>query len=185
MNRTLKAAAPALGVASLFFLHFFRLGDLPALHYDEAWALNYSWRISFERGFWPLAAMSPYTAPWAHYWAALWMKIFGPSVLVFRASQVTLALAGMLALAFSLKKNFSRVRFLCVLPLLPALVLNHRFAVELNGFHVLALGLFCLALSRKRYALAAAVAWAGTTAHILFYAVPLGLLSHQGFGKRC
>lgn len=176
MNKTLNAAAWPLGLALLFFLHFYKLGAVPGLHYDEAWALNYSWRIAFEEGFWPLQAMSPYTAPWAHYWGALWFKLFGPSMLVFRSSQIVLALSGLLFLGLSLKQNF-RLRFLWALLLIPALVLNHRFAVELNGLHALALGCLALSLKRKSYAGAAFFAILGTTAHILFYAVSLGLLT--------
>jgi len=163
------------GMLLLLFLHFYRLAHIPGLHYDEAWAMNYSWRIASESGFWPLQAMSPYTAPWAHYWAALWLKIFGPSLWMFRASQVLLSLAGLAAVCMALPRPV-RLIFPWAMLLLPGLLLNHRFAIELTGFHVLAFGSLCWCISRRWYYLAALAAIAGTTAHILFYAVLLGLL---------
>jgi hypothetical protein len=164
----------ALGCALLVFLHFYRLRLIPGLHYDEAWAMNYAWRIAHEPGFWPLTAMSPYTAPWAHYWGALWMKILGPSVLVFRGSQVLLTLAGLACLGFALPKHV-RAAFPWAVLLLPGLLLNERFTIELTGFHVLCFGAMLLALRKQRFAAASAAALFGSTAHILFYAVALSL----------
>lgn len=169
------ALFPALGLLLLAWIHFEALGVYPGLHFDEAWAMNYAWRIVNEPGFWPLTAMSPYTAPWTHYWAALWMKILGPSLLVFRASQVTLSLFGLLCLHLSLPRG-SRFFFPWALFLLPGLLLNHRFAIELTGFHVLCFGLLAFGLRYRTYTLAFAAALLGTTAHILFYGVALGLL---------
>ena len=68
------------------WLHLYKIAYIPGLHFDEAWAMNFSRQIAFEPGIWPLTAMSPYTAPWAHYFAAIFMKVFSPSVLVFRLS---------------------------------------------------------------------------------------------------
>jgi hypothetical protein len=164
-----------LGYIALALLHFHSLPVYPGLHFDEAWAMNYSWRIASEPGFWPLEAMSPYTAPWAHYWAALWLKAFSPSLFVFRASQAALSLGGILALHFSLPRA-SRFLLPWALLLLPGLILNHRFAIELTGLHALCLGLLCLGLSRRWWALALVAALVGSTGHILFYGVALGLL---------
>lgn len=179
MERPLKVSAKVsffvAAVFALLLLHFYRLAELPGLHYDEAWAMNYAWRIAAEPGFWPWAAMSPYTAPWAHYWAALWLKLFGPSLAVFRFSQVALSLAGLAALALSLPSGPRRF-FPWAALLLPGLLLNHRFSIELTGFHVLAFGALCLSLRKRWWPLAAFAALAGTTAHILFYGVALGLL---------
>lgn len=167
-----RSGVTLLGCALLVALHFYRLSSIPGLHYDEAWAMNYAWRIAHEPGFWPLTAMSPYTAPWAHYWAALWMKLLGPSVLVFRGSQVMLALGGLGFLAFSLPATL-RLSFLAALLLLPGLILNQRFAIELTGLHVLCYGVCMWAARRKNAFLSTAALLAGTTAHILFYAVAL------------
>jgi hypothetical protein len=167
-----KRCGVALGCALLVFLHFYKLGTIPGLHYDEAWAMNYAWRIAHEPGFWPLTAMSPYTAPWAHYWAALCMKVIGPSVLVFRGSQVVLALAGICCLAAALPKHI-RAAFPWAIILLPGLLLNERFAIELTGFHVLCFGALVLSMRREKFGLACVAALFGTTAHILFYAVAL------------
>ncbi|HEY8279526.1 MAG TPA: hypothetical protein VIH99_07885, partial [Bdellovibrionota bacterium] len=176
MKQAYKSCALAFGALLLLFLHFYKLGSVPGLHYDEAWAMNYAWRIANEPGFWPLTAMSPYTAPWAHYWAALWMKLLGPSVFVFRASQVFLSLGGIGFLALALPRGY-RTAFLFMIAAVPALPLNHRFAIELTGFHVFAFGLLCWAISRKKVGVAVFAALLGTTAHILFYGVMLGLVA--------
>lgn len=165
------------GVLLLLAVHLFALSQVPGLHFDEAWALNFAFRLS--EGEWTLSAMSPYTAPWAHYWAALWMKLFGPSLYVFRLSQATLAFAGigMLALALQTSGRKGAARLLpLTIALLPGLVMNHRFAIELTGFHVLCFGLLSLALARE-WILIAVLAWvAGTTGHILFYGVGIAVI---------
>jgi hypothetical protein len=173
----------ALGWALLLFAHFYRLGEFPGLHFDEAWAFNFSWRIAAEPGFWPLHAMSPYTSPWAHYWAAAWLHVLGPSVFVFRFSQVSLAVLGLVALCFALPKH-ARAWFPWCCVLLTGMVLNHRFAVELNGLHVLCFGALLLAIRERWYGLGCVFALVGTTGHILFYAVPLALLGAAALEAR-
>lgn len=165
------------GLALLLFLHLFSLTDVPGLHFDEAWAMNFSGRLA--DGEWTWKAMSPYTAPWAHYWAALWIKTFGSSLLVFRLSQVFLALGGIALLCAALWRS-GRVMAASLLPLavalLPGLVMNHRFAIELNGFHVFCFGLLAWSLVRRWFFLAA-FAWVlGTTGHVLFYGVGLAVI---------
>lgn len=171
----LRLTLLASGFCLLLFGHLHDLGGTPGLHFDEAWAMNYAWRIASEKGFWPLTAMSPYTAPWAHYWAALWLKLLGPSQDLFRLTQASLSFGGLLLLCASLP---SRARFLFpwAVLLLPGLVLNHRFAIELTGFHALCFGALCLALSRRWWAAAVAFALLGTTAHVLFYGATVALL---------
>lgn len=180
----LDLAFLGLGLLFLGFFHLFALKEVPGLHFDEAWAANYAWRIASEPGFWPLHAQSPYTAPWAHYWAALWMKLFGPSVLVFRLSQVALSLTGLGFLSLALRaRGFERAALLVPLTaaLLPGLVLNHRFAIELNGFHALCFGLLFWA----RTPWVKALAWlVGSTAHVLFFGVGLALLGAVIWEKR-
>lgn len=165
------------GVALLLFLHLFALGEVPGLHFDEAWAMNHSYRLS--TGDFTLQAMSPYTAPWAHYWAALWMKVFEPSVFVFRLSQIFLSLLGsgflFLALWESGRKTAARLLPLS-LALLPGLVMNHRFAIELTGFHGFCFGLVAWSLVRG-WPLLAVLGWVlGTTGHILFYGIGLAVI---------
>lgn len=162
-------------IAALLALHLFRLQQIPGLHFDEAWAMNFSATIG-KGSHWPITAMSPYTAPWAHYWAAIWMNIFGASLFVFRASQLALALSGLIFLGLALPERV-RAPFAGALFLIPGLAMNHRFAIELNGWHALAFGLFCWALQKEKYSLATLAALAGTTAHILFYAPMLALLA--------
>lgn len=187
-NRALELTLLALGILFLGFFHFFALHAAPGLHFDEAWAMNFAHRIAFEPGFWPLTAQSPYTSPWAHYWAALWLKLLGPSLYVFRFSQVILSLAGLLCFCVALwRRGYERAA--CWLPLmaalLPGLVLNHRFAIELNGFHAFCFGLMVLGLGLGRVAWLTALAWViGSSSHILFFAVGLALLAAIVWEKR-
>jgi hypothetical protein len=185
-NRALELALLALGILFLGYAHFFALREAPGLHFDEAWAMNFAHRIATEPGFWPLTAQSPYTSPWAHYWAALWMRIFGSELLVFRASQVFFSFGGLLFLGLSLRDQGLR-RAALWLPLsaalLPGLVLNHRFAIELNGLHAFCFGLAIWGLRRAPWL--SALAWiVGSTAHILFFALGLALLGALIWEKR-
>ena len=177
-SKTADALLFLFGSALLIFVHAFALGEIPGLHFDEAWAMNHAFRIS--EGEFTLQAMSPYTAPWAHYWAALWMKVMGPSVLVFRASQVFLSLAGAGFLSLALLHSGRRTAAVLLpltLALLPGLVLNQRFAIELTGFHAFCFGLFALSLVRGWVVLAVAAWVAGTTGHILFYGLGLAVIA--------
>ena len=176
MSKIYKIAGIVGGILFLLTTHLYRQVEIPGIHFDEAWAMNYSWRIAFEQGFWPLKAMSPYTAPWAHYCAALFLRIFGPSLEVFRLSQSFLSLLGMTLLAFALPRKVRPALSWGIL-LMPGILLNHRFAIELTGFHTLCFGALAWSLSRQRYALAFLALFLGTTSHILFYAVALALLA--------
>jgi hypothetical protein len=171
------AAMLALGLVLTLSLHLVGLSVVPGLHFDEAWAMNFAWRLGSEP--FTVHAMSPYTAPWAHYWALLWMKAFGPSLLAFRASQLTLALTGISFLSDALRRA-GRPRagagLFVVAALVPGFVLNNRFAIELNGLHPFCLGLLAWALTTRRPWLAALAFAVGTSGHILFYGVGLGLL---------
>ena len=167
----------ALGLALTFGIHLLGLSQVPGLHFDEAWAMNFAWRLGSEPFTWH--AMSPYTAPWAHYWALLWMKAFGPSLFAFRASQLTLALVGLAFLADALRrleKPRAGAGLFVVAALVPGFVLNNRFAVELNGLHPFCLGLAAWAFASRRPFLAAAAMLVATTGHILFYGAGLGLV---------
>ncbi|MGZ3694509.1 MAG: hypothetical protein ACXVBE_02720 [Bdellovibrionota bacterium] len=176
-----------LGVIACLYFHLRSAAAIPGLHFDEAWAMNYSWHIAFEKGFWPWQAMSPYTAPWAHYWAALWFRFFGASLAVFRGSQIALSLAAVFVLGRELfRLGFGRASafFPLLVVLVPGLLLNHRFAIELNGFHPLLFALVFCALARGRVGWASAFCVIGSTAHILFYGVGLALIAAAVWEKK-
>lgn len=181
-----------LGVLVFAFTHGYALNTWPGLHYDEAWAGLYAARIAAEPEFWPLSAMSPYTMPWAHYWAAIFFKWFGVSLEIFRTSQLVLVGLGMLLSAAALRREFGKKTatiFVWLVALVPLSILNHRFAIELTGWHVLMAGLFIWGLSRRNIYVAALAVVFGVTAHVLFLALPLAcvgvlLLKGYEFSKR-
>lgn len=177
------------GTATCFLWHSFLLGQIPGLHFDEAWAANHAWRIAYEPGFWPWQAMSPYTVSWTHYVGALFLRVFGTSVLIFRLSQLTMACLGIFLLSLAWqhwriqgdKKRIGEgVDFVTVLvPFLALfsipLFFNHRFAIELTGFHSFCFGLFAYGIATQKQYIGAAGILLGVTAHALFLAVPLAL----------
>ena len=159
-------------------LHFVSLAQFPGFHYDEAWAANFSYRIAFEPSFWPLGAMSPYTAPWAHYWAAFFLKLFGPSLTVFRLSQVVLSLTGLVFLLWFIFERYGKkiaLRSAAFFLSIPAILFQQRFAIELQGFHVFCFGLLLFSLQRKYYLLVGVSLFLGITGHLLFLAVAAAL----------
>lgn len=159
----------------LLGLHFYGLAAVPGLHFDEAWAFNHGARLA--SGELTLSAMSPYTMPWAHYWAALWLQVH-PGLFSFRASQVALSLGGLGFLGLALRAWGKPAHWLPWAALaLPGLLLNHRFAVELNGLHALCFGLLAWALATGRPLLGAAAWLLGTTGHLLFYPWGLALVA--------
>lgn len=174
----------SFGAVLLLLLHFTNLYAIPGLHFDEAWAMNYS--IKILQGHWTLQGMSPYTAPWTHYVAAAFQGIFGVGLWQFRTSQVLLAITGISLIQYCLwKRNHPAwPYFFFVVALCPGLVFNHRFTVELNGFHVFSMGLFFFALHKRWWWLVALAAFLGTTAHILFYGFVLAILLASLWEKR-
>lgn len=172
-----------MAVVLLLLTLFFGLQLAPGLHFDEAWAANYAHRIAFEPGFWPWRGMSPYTSAWAHYWGAAWFQVFGTSLFVFRASQIALTLLGLGFLAAALVRRQSgavAAVFLFLVGTSCFFIWNHRFAIELHGWHVFCAGLAAWALANplkpRAWALSFALV-AGITAHLLFYAVALALFA--------
>ena len=178
-------------LGSLFFglIQGAFLSTAPGLHYDEAWAANFSARIASEPGFWPLAAQSPYASPWSEYVTALGFRLFGPEVWVLRAVGLLFVFGGLLFLRRALIRLKQReaadlVIWTCTIPL--GLVLNHRFAIEITTFHVLCLGLFADGLAQawteseaheplswSASLKIAAASILGVTSHLLFLA-PVG-----------
>jgi hypothetical protein len=171
-----------LGFAALFFTHLFALSQVAGWHVDEAWGANFAYRIAFEPHFWPIQAMSPYTAAWSHYFAALAFKIFGASVFVYRFAGMLFVFLGVALISLGLK-NFGERKaanlFPLVVALFPSLVMNHRWVIEMNTFFVFCGGLVFLGLSRieKRWgrALLALGAVLGMNSHVLFIAPCLAL----------
>jgi hypothetical protein len=187
IENTSKFASSVLLVSGgllLLILHLFALYAVPGFHFDEAWAMNHAVKIM--GGEFTFSGMSPYTAPWTHYFAALWMKLFGVGVFPFRFSQIFLALLGIGLMQFSLwKKDIPGWPiFLFVVALSPGLIMNHRFAVELNGFHVFCFGLLLFSLQSNRVPLAAFAWLMGSTAHILFYGIGLAIFAVCLWEKR-
>lgn len=166
---------------ALYFTHCIFLSAVPGLHYDEAWAALFSHRIAFERGFWPIQAMSPYTSAWSHTVAAVFFRIFGVSLLSYRVSAISCVLLGVYSLARALNnllESRSAIIFPWIIAFFPALVVNHRFAIEINTFHVLCLGSLCWALSSKskyKEIWICCSVFIGITSHILFIAPALAL----------
>ena len=161
--------------------HLYALQSFPGFHYDESWAANFALAISAHRVGWPLHAMSPYTFAWAHYIAAFFLHFLGVNLLFFRLSQVGMALVGIAALTRSYWKDRPAyaLSFLFLLALLPGLPFNHRFAIELNGFHVACFGLFFFCYDRRMIWTALLFAWFGVTSHILFFAPALAFLGSR------
>jgi hypothetical protein len=167
------------GFAALAFTHLFALTPVAGWHLDEAWAGNFAHRIAFEKGFWPFQAMSPYTAAWSHYLAAIAFRLFGTSVLVYRATGILEVLIGIGLLTAALAA-YGEKRAAAFLPWIiaffPTLVMNHRWVIEMNTFFALCVGLIAYGMSKKKDSLIYAGALWGITSHILFLAPCLALL---------
>ena len=167
-----------LGFFALVLAHFAWLNLAPGWHLDEAWAGLYAQRIALEPGFWPLQAMVPYTLAWAHYLTAIFFRVFGISVVVYRAVGELEVFLGVALLSRALW-NWGEKRAATLLPgvvaFFPALVMNHRFVIDMNTFHVLCAGIVALGMSFRRrkpatsYALMGLGAFFGVTSHVVFF----------------
>ncbi|MCO5144490.1 MAG: hypothetical protein M9962_15535 [Oligoflexia bacterium] len=157
----------------LIFLHIYRLYDVPGIHYDEAWSMNYSNTI--KEGSSPWQGMSPFTSPWVQYYSANFFKIFSESFFIFRLSHVLLALLGLFFVNLSIKSISIRAYWLFPFSLIlfSGSWMNHRFAIELTSLHVFLFGLLLLSLSRKNIVLSYLSWTIGISTHILFY--PIGI----------
>lgn len=175
----------AFAAAAFWLTHALWLAQVPGLHYDEAWAGNFAARILEGGGsFLPFTAQSPYTAAWGHYAGALAFKLFGVSLFVFRLSQALWVWVGILLGGWALELRSGRragVAFVWISGFSLAMVLNHRFAIDVNTFHVFCLGLLAWGLAiRERYArvglaVAGLAGWLGVTSHLGFLGPLLGL----------
>ena len=185
IERAAFAALFALGVLVFGAAHLLFLADVPGLHFDEAWSANLAADIA---GGGPWRAQSAYTRPWAQYLAGFAFELFGTNLFAFRLVQVCSSMLGVALLGLAVwRAGFKKATL--ALPLaafaLPGLTANHRFAIEITGFHALAFGALILGLELRArkgprqgaYFLMGAGAILGTTAHILFLAPLLGLFA--------
>lgn len=168
------------GILIFWVVHGVALGQAPGLHFDEAWAANEAYRIAFEPGFWPLQGQSAYTVPWNLYPIAAAFKLFGTEVWIFRGVSLAYVFTGFILIRKALviwgEKRAGDLFFFTSSFLL-GLVLNHRFAVEINTFHVFCFGLLLFGLSRlinissnRKVSLffVALAVFFGVTSHVLF-----------------
>jgi hypothetical protein len=172
------------GLIALLVSHCLALTWAGGVHYDEAWAALFSHRIATEPGFWPVAAMSPYTSAWGHYVTAFFYKLLGTSLFSYRLSGIALVVAGISLISLALK-NLEQARAAALFPWIiaffSAAVMNHRFAIEINTFHVFCFGLLSWGLSqslrtwRTDLAILSATVF-GITSHVLFLAPALACL---------
>ena len=168
-----------LGLSVFFFFHLYDISSVPGLHYDEAWSANYAYELS--QGHFSWRGMSPFTLPWEQYWVAVGYKLFGVNLAVFRISHLMLVFIGFfITLSVLFRHEYYRtlVVFPWVLTILPGLVTNHRFGIELTGWHVFSFSLVLLGLSlcsrgpnkNLGRAVIAMGAIFGLTGHVLFLA---------------
>lgn len=182
-----RAIALVLGIGIAFFLyaHFAFLRSVPGFHFDEAWSANLASDIA--RGL-ELRAQSAYTRPWSQSLAAILFASTTTNLLMFRLAHMLCVVTGIVLLALAMWRA-GLGRAAAALPLavaaLGGLVANHRFAIEITGFHVLCFGLVTLGLEMRSrlgprqgaYLAMGAGAIFGVTSHVLFLAPLLGLLA--------
>ncbi|MEN9724418.1 MAG: hypothetical protein RJB38_2404, partial [Pseudomonadota bacterium] len=183
--------ALALSVSLYLLTHLVLLGTRPGFHFDEAWAANFALRIAREPGFWPFQAMSAQTHAWHHYGIAALFKLVPPSVFAFRLLHVLMGLVGVLLIGWSAQRiskdlagsesrNENLVAITVALAALqPALMTNHRFAIELTSFHALCFGgMLASALNPGRWGPWVSVLFTalGVSSHVFFIAPAVALL---------
>lgn len=181
----------SLGLLCFFLTHSLCIYEVPGFHYDEAWAAHFSHQIAAGELFWPVHAMSPYTFAWSHWITACVFRIFGTSLEIYRLTGVFFVFLGLLCLCCSLCL-WGEKKAALLLPWLfaffPTTVMNHRFSIEINTFHVFCFGLLSLGLSlayltdlaevrRRRIAFLFVFLgiFFGVTSHILFIAPVIAL----------
>lgn len=184
-----------LGFFFFILLRALFIERLPGLSYDEAWFANYSYRIAYEPGFWPLTAMMPYTLSWQHYLIAGFFKGVGVSIASLRALSLIEVLLALYFFSLSLVR-LGEVRagriFVWIMGFSAAMVLDHRFSCEVTTFLPLCFSvLFFGVVLRMRaqeksslqlaYVLIAGAVLLGSTAHMLFVNVVLGGLAWLWF----
>jgi hypothetical protein len=165
-----------VGFFAYFLTHSLFLSQVPGLHYDEAWAANFSALLASGKLGFPLEAMSPYTVPWSHWISAFFFKVFHPSLFWDRFSGVLLSAGGVFLICLSLireKKLRAASLFVWISAFSLALILNHRFCIEITTFQVFCFGLLTYGLVSKRGWIIVTSILLGITSHILFLAPAL------------
>ncbi|MBI3542402.1 MAG: hypothetical protein HY075_03895 [Deltaproteobacteria bacterium] len=179
-NKKLQAALVIALFGLAAYTQLTQLTSVPGLHFDEAWQGNFANRIATEPGFRPTEAMNSYTTPIVHYLLALVFRAFGPSLEAMRGAYAAMnlgSLALLAALLWWLGERAAVAWFTLMWALLPLAVHDHRFHVEVTGFHSLCFAVLVwgLALWRRRPVLSpvlvAASIVAGTYSHVLFISV--------------
>ncbi|NUM89276.1 MAG: hypothetical protein HUU37_08745 [Bdellovibrionales bacterium] len=169
----------AVSILILLILHFWRLEDVPGFHFDEAFAARLALRVATEAGYWPVEAQSPFTSAWSHWVAAAGFRVLGAGILEFRLLHMLEVWGGMIFLWAAVGKRWgkeARAWFFPAVALLPALYLNHRFAIELTGFHVFCFGVMVFGIAHRQVWMAVAAAVLGVWSHVLFLAPVLAVL---------
>ncbi|MEW6055420.1 MAG: hypothetical protein AB1540_02305 [Bdellovibrionota bacterium] len=185
----IKLSAHLCLIAIAFFLaaytQLWHFTTVPGLHFDEAWQGLYAHRIATEANFWPASAMNSYTTPVVHYFLALVFKVFSPTLEAMRGfyAAINLVTLGLIAaLIARFRGSLAATWFTGLWALLPLSIHNHRFYVELTGFHgfCFALLLWGLALWKTRPRIAIVLIGSsvmlGAYSHVLFIATYLAAL---------
>lgn len=168
-------------MAAAAFTQLSHLTAVPGFHFDEAWQGLYAWRIASEAGFWPLEAMNGYTSPVPHYFLAAVFQVFEPTLAALRGAFAALNFASLGIWVHILRARAGKgaaAWFAALWALLPLLVHQHRFYIEVTAFFA-----FCFSLSalgvhlwkrhpRTAMALVVAPTIAALASHIL-YAAPI------------
>lgn len=167
------------------------ISTAPGIHFDEAWAANYAFKIGHEPGFWPINAMSPYTHPWSHYVTALFFMVLGTHLWVSRLAGIAMSGMGLILIVrslFVLGEKRASAYFACLAAVCVPSVLNERFAIEINTFLVLCLGMLIIGCVTRRWSLIAVSIVAGVSSHVLFLAPALAAflvwISSEAWTKR-
>lgn len=182
----------ALGFMASVFTQVYAITKIPGLHFDEAWQGEFANRflhpeLSHIGPEAPLAAMNSYTTPILHAILALQFKVWGPSLLVMRATLAALNLSALaICIAALAPLSIGAAGFFAFIwALLPLSVHDHRFYIEMTSLHGLCFALilaFTFGLKKNpkpsfaKRALWALAFWVGCYSHVLFIAVGISAL---------
>ena len=177
----------AFSFLALILSHTLWIRYVPGLQFDEGWYGIFAHRIAHEPGFWPRSGnMTSYTSALPHYFTAFFFKIFGTSLLVYRAVGVFQVAVGVLMISagfYVAEQRRAAVIFPAVVAFFPALVINQRWVVELTTYCAMTTGMIGLGLALRwkrgpsfwAYALILSGAFLGVTAHIVYIAPVLAM----------
>lgn len=141
-----------VALGSYILVHFSFLKSVPGVQLDESWSALYANKIAFNSGFWPIFGMTTYATAFVNYVTAGVFWLFGPSIWTYRALWESVALIGVLLIRQALRtvgEPKAAAIFPGVVAFFPAVVLNHRWAVEATTFFAFCTGLIALGLARR------------------------------------